>query len=323
MPKAWVKYTDIPALRAPSLSHVQGTVCSVDCERKIAVITDSITKKKYEESYDYLLCATGLRREWPTVPQSSTRDDYLKEAGDHIEKVKNAKEGVVVIGGGAVGIEMAAEIKAVEPTQKVTLIHSRDKLLSAEPLPENFKERVAAVVKDSGVEVILNDRVTDVKPVDSLDGSPLFNLTLQDGTKMIAGHVIWAISHSIPSTTYLPPSCLDDNKYVKVVPTMNFSLETPNSAHHFAIGDIASWTGIKRCGGAMFMGYTAAVNIHQQLLNQHFGTKPKFNSLDNFQAMIALAVGTQAVVYDPDSGINWGEDQMNLYFGKDLGWSSK
>lgn len=100
MPKAWVKFDDLPALRAPNISCVHGSVASIDPDRKIALILDKNTGKPYEEVYDYLIAATGLRREWPTVPQSLRREEYLKEAGDHIEKVKKAKEGVVVIGGG-------------------------------------------------------------------------------------------------------------------------------------------------------------------------------------------------------------------------------
>lgn len=100
MPKAWVKFDSIPALSSPNIFHVHGTIGNVDCERKIAVISDANTGKQYEESYDYLIAASGLRREWPTVPQSLRREEYLKEAGDHIEKVEKAKKGVVVIGGG-------------------------------------------------------------------------------------------------------------------------------------------------------------------------------------------------------------------------------
>ena len=100
MPKAWVKFDDLPALHAPNISHMHGTVTSVDCERKVAVISDASTGKQHEEKYDYLIAASGLRREWPTVPQSLRREDYLREAGNHIKKVENAKEGVVVIGGG-------------------------------------------------------------------------------------------------------------------------------------------------------------------------------------------------------------------------------
>lgn len=79
MPKAWAKFDDLPALQSPNISHVHGTVSSVDCERKIAVISDTDTGKQYEETYDYLIPDSGLRREWPTVPQSLRKDEYLRK----------------------------------------------------------------------------------------------------------------------------------------------------------------------------------------------------------------------------------------------------
>jgi hypothetical protein len=106
------------------------------------------------------------------------------------------------------------------------------------------------------VEVILGHRVTETIPVKTEDGSPLFKLTLSDGTEMKAGSVTSAMSRSIPSTTYLPQAALDSEGYVKIDPTyavspilynsqltthsMNFTIDVPNSRHHFAIGDIAA-----------------------------------------------------------------------------------
>lgn len=100
-PKFWQKFDDIPALKtAPGIRCVHGTVQSVDCENKTAKIVNAGTKKVYEEKYDFLVVASGLRRVWPTVPQSLTREDYLSEVLTHIESVKNSENGVVVIGGG-------------------------------------------------------------------------------------------------------------------------------------------------------------------------------------------------------------------------------
>lgn len=95
-----MKYADIPAMQTPGLNYIHGSVTAVDCERKAAIISDYTTGKKYEEKYDYLVASSGLRRVWPVVPQSLKREEYLTEAGNHIQAVKNAKEGVVVIGGG-------------------------------------------------------------------------------------------------------------------------------------------------------------------------------------------------------------------------------
>lgn len=98
--KAWVKYSDIPTLQAKNIHIIQGSANNVDCERRIATITDSFSGVETRENYDYLVVATGLRRAFPAVPQSLTKKAYLYETEGHLEKVQSAKEGVVVVGGG-------------------------------------------------------------------------------------------------------------------------------------------------------------------------------------------------------------------------------
>lgn len=103
---------------------------------------------------------------------------------------------------------------------------------------------------------------------------------------------------------------------------MNFTVDVPNSRNHFAVGDIAAWSGIKRCGAAMAMGNVAAANIHQQLLQQQLGKTPKFINFPEVPPMIALAVGKQAVLYGQEDGTSCSEDLMEMMFGVDLGYSS-
>lgn len=76
--------------------------------------TISLHANGYErkQSYDYLICATGYRRIWPTVPQSLDRNSYLEEARGHIDHVKFAEHAVVVIGGGELLILSLRHIEA-------------------------------------------------------------------------------------------------------------------------------------------------------------------------------------------------------------------
>lgn len=216
---------------------------------------------------------------------------------------------------------MAAELKLVEPSLEVKLIHSRERLLSSEPLPDEFKDRTASVLHEGGVDLILGHRVNEITPINKENERPLFDLKLSDGTSLKAGHVISAISHGIPSTNFLPKESLNEEGYVNISATLNFKSCTPNHTSHFAIGDIANWSGIKRCGAAMAMGHIAATNISQQLLQRKFGTEPKFVEFPEVPPMIALAVGKQAVLYGEKEGTTWGEDKMQMMFGDDLGWS--
>lgn len=342
--KAWVKFADLAALRHPAVSFVQGSVEAVDCENLTATIKQHGSSQETEAKYDYLIAASGLRRPWPVVPQSLTRAEYLKEAQGNIDACKNAEHGVVIVGGGAVGVEMAAELKLVEPNTKVTLIHSRDRLLSAEPLPDEFKEAIAPLVRSAGVELILGARVTSTVP--SATDPSTQNLTLSNNTTLTASHVITAISKSTPTTTYLPIASLDAEGFVKIAPTLHFTSDISNARRHFAVGDLAAWSGIKRCGAAMHMGHYAAYNIHQQLLHPQTpsspandsantttsgnssrrssidtDSKPRFMSLAEHPPVIGLAVGRTAITYSPADGVTSGEDVEKLMFGGDLGWS--
>jgi NADH dehydrogenase FAD-containing subunit len=244
---------------------------------------------------------------------------------------------------------MAAELKAVQSKQLVTLIHSRDHLLSSEPLPDEMKDKTASLLREGGVNVILGQRVTNIAT-----GSTS-TLTLSNGAQLTAAHVISAISKQAPSSTYLPQDVLDNDGYIKISPSLNFPSDSPNYRRHFAVGDIAAWSGIKRCGAAMHMGHFAAENIHQLMIHHQYqhasgpslllstsespvstpdsasanssssttslaDIKPA-RTLSQHPPMIGLALGNTAISYSSTEGIKWGKDVMQRMFGDDLGWS--
>lgn len=222
---------------------------------------------------------------------------------------------------GAVGIEIASELKLVQPHQSVTLIHSRPKLLSSEALPDETKDRALSLIHDAGVKTIMSTRVTKIEQAES--ESEATQLTLSDGSVVKTGLVINAISKYTPTATYLPDNALDEGGYVKIHPNLQLDSDIPNAEYHYAAGDIASWAGIKRCGAAMHHGHYAAVNIHQMMLHSALGTNPQLLQLNrDVPPMIGLAVGSQAVSYSPSEGTAWGEDVAKLYFGDDLGFES-
>ncbi|EAQ83086.1 hypothetical protein CHGG_10904 [Chaetomium globosum CBS 148.51] len=324
--KFWVKYEDMPGLRSPNIRVLHGSVKSVDPERKVATyLAHGSTEEPEEMQYDYFVAASGLRRAWPVVPQSLRRKQYLFEAGDHIRAATAARHGVVVVGGGAVGIEMAAELKVTQPQLNVTLVHSRDKLLSSEPLPEEVGERSLELLREANVTVLMSHRLGRTEEIQDDTGKDCLKLHFTNGHTMLADQVTLAVSRSIPSTTYLPANVLDDEGYVKIQSSLAFPPNTPNAPSHFAVGDLAQWSGIKRCGGAMHMGYYAAHNIHQHMQMQtqtQSDRKPKLLTLDEIPPMIGLAVGRKAVAYWPEAGVTAGEEVMKTFFGEDLGFST-
>jgi hypothetical protein len=90
-----------------------------------------------------------------------------------------------------------------------------------------MKEKILELLRDSGVRVLMNHRLSDITDVQTSDGHPEFRLEFNNCFQMMASKVIHAISQSVPSTKYLPASALDSNGYVEVLPklvTLSFKL---------------------------------------------------------------------------------------------------
>lgn len=228
---------------------------------------------------------------------------------------------------------MAAELKMVQPNVQVTLAHSRDKLLSAEPLPDDVKDRALELVREAGVDTLMGHRLQSSRPLESGEG---YDVEFTNGHKMVASVVIEAISRSVPATDYLPRAALTDEHLVRIRPTMQLApaegLPEAEADRHFAVGDLIAWSGIKRCGAAMHEGRFAGLNIHQLMLQElsAFSSsdagekhKPEFQELQEIPPMIGLAVGKKGLSYGPDVGMDSGEEVLKLFFGDDLGFKSK
>ncbi|GAB0131985.1 hypothetical protein EsDP_00000436 [Epichloe bromicola] len=318
--KTWIKFQDLPGLDNPRIKFVHGSVSRVDCEAKTATTVDNTTRVATTHHYDYFVAATGLRRAWPVVPQSLTKKQYVLEAEEHIHAVSNAQHGVVVVGGGAVGIEMAAELKMAKPGVKVTLVHSRDKLLSSEDLSDECKDKSLELLREAGVDVLMNHRLATTKTAETTDASSKYEIEFANGHGMTASVVIMALSKSTSTATYLPPSALDDEGFVRIRPNAMFSPSSPNADTHFCAGDLTKWSGIKRCGWAMHSGHFVAQNMHKAVVQKYTGQKPNFIEFDHVPPMIGLAVGNKAVASGPE-GTVFGEDVLKAYFKHDLGFT--
>ena len=75
---------------------------------------------------------------------------------------------VVLIGGGAVGMELAGEIKDFYPNTHVTLVHRDAELLNAS-YPKRFRTSALRRLQRTGTRVILDDSLHAVEP--SADGT--------------------------------------------------------------------------------------------------------------------------------------------------------
>lgn len=210
----------------------------------------------------------------------------------------------------------------LQPQLQVTLVHSRQQLLSSEDLPNEFKDKTLELLKECNVDVVLSARLQDTVPSDASTSAKL-TLKLSDGRELHADHVINAVSRFTSTSSYLPKEACDPEGYIRITPGLQFSGDVPNKEYHYAAGDLACWSGIKRGGAAMHQAHFAAVNIHQRMLAQLHKTEPKFKELAAVEPMMALALGKTAVGYFPTMGLSTGDEIRDMFFNEDLGYGSK
>ncbi|EXK82092.1 oxidoreductase [Fusarium oxysporum f. sp. raphani 54005] len=163
--------------------------------------------------------------------------DYFKA---YQQGIKNAKS-IVIVGGGAVGIQMATDLGEVYPEKKVTLVHSRDRLMQL------YHEKMDAILRDRlqelGVDVITGTRAVIPPKGFPTDGST-FELELKDGRKIQTDLVIPATGQT-PNNQFLkdlqPTSGYEiinpANGFIRVAPTLQFA--DPEYTNLYACGDIA------------------------------------------------------------------------------------
>ena len=78
--------------------------------------------------FEYVVVATGTRLPSPGSMEHNEKAlcvEYFKSYQQSVQKATS----IAIVGGGAVGVQMATDLKEVYPDKKVLLVHSRDQLM--------------------------------------------------------------------------------------------------------------------------------------------------------------------------------------------------
>lgn len=109
--------------------------------------------------FDYLILATGSSYPTPIKP-TGDEQDAVQRASDLARSTAElaAARDVLIIGGGIVGVELAAEIAVRQKHVRVTVADVAPRLLAT--LPSVAGERAAATLKAAGVRLLLGGPLT-------------------------------------------------------------------------------------------------------------------------------------------------------------------
>ncbi|KAJ1817323.1 hypothetical protein LPJ75_001750 [Coemansia sp. RSA 2598] len=270
--KLWVPYSDMPWLQHPSITIKKSIISRITPTHiELADASENI-------EFDYLVIALGQSRNAPIGVASSTRSEYLEAMGKYQTSIKEAKS-IAVVGGGAVGTELAADIKSDYPDKHVTLVHSRD-LPIAGPFKDEFRNHVVDVLKALGVNTVFGERVVEETstteafapqpPKHSDILSELVDSVKRNATlKTSSGRVIEAdlVFNTLGFKTKAPlvdlPSSTDAPIFSPSGIRVNSCLQVddPKYPNIFAAGDVNNRGLVKLAGAAANSGTVAGKNI--------------------------------------------------------------
>lgn len=174
--------------------------------------------------FDYLVIASGSRYNSPIKEQDIIITMRGQELRNYAQKLENAKQ-VLIVGGGVVGTELAAEISEKYQEKKITLVHTQSSLLERNPL----KARAYAekFLQKRGVTILFNERVTGGKA----------KRYQTDKKNSLTADLVFLCTGIIPNSEFLERDfghSLNQKKFLHV----NSYLQLEKNPTIFAAGDI-------------------------------------------------------------------------------------
>ncbi|KAK8865785.1 hypothetical protein IAR55_000932 [Kwoniella newhampshirensis] len=273
-----------------------GSFHKVLAPNKVVELKESsvVLEKPFEGSAEvpFFKCilATGSSQPSPMRPPPGSSIQECQQAFvKSQDEIKQATK-VVIIGGGAVGLEIAGEIRAAHPSKSITIVHSNTHVLnpsasapesngktlsySDPPTLPKLSTTLEKILQEMKIDVVLDDKVSIPASVgdDPSDWSGRFGL--QDGVKKIKlasgktleGDYVFISVGNKPNVILvqkvdekaLDSGLISVDEYLRVRSANPASLLTKN---YYAIGDCCSYPGWKTVINADYDAKGCMTNI--------------------------------------------------------------
>ena len=196
-------------------------------------------------NYDYLVIASGSHYNNPIKEQDTYFANRVKHLLEANKRMQNSNK-IAIVGGGLVGIELAAEIVTHYDDKIVTIIHSGDKILERNNVKtQNYATKFLA---DRGVKIIFNERIIDKDKK---------NLKSESGKEYPYDMVFFTVGIK-PNTSFMQG---DFSKYATNGIEVNEYLQIPLMENIFVAGDVSNIVEEKTAQTAEKHGDVVANNI--------------------------------------------------------------
>lgn len=282
-------------------------VSIVHIDRKAKVVTDS---NGQEHRYDKLLLGTGSRafmpKGVPRLPGIFNMRSRL-DADSLLPFLKHGPDGAeshaVIVGGGLLGLELAASLRQM--AVRVTVIQRAGRFMERQ-LDPLASELLNLELRDRGIDIYFNEEVQTFAGTQRVEG-----IQLKSGRKLPCQVVVLAIGTE-PNTELAREAGLECNRGVVV----NDYLQTSDPAI-FAAGELAQWNG-------QMWGITLAAEQQAEVAARFIAgdvSKPYRGSLSmNILKMEGLHLCSIGLPEVPPNGIGYEEivfvDKAKRYYKK-------
>jgi NADH dehydrogenase FAD-containing subunit len=236
---------------------------------------------------DYIVLATGSTYPFPAKSDlDRTVDAHEKTLGTHAALAAAAR--VLLVGAGAVGIELAGEIKAAWPSKQVTLVDVADDVLGG-PFRPDLRAELRRQLGELGVQLLLGSPLRAEPPVEPGE-LRTFVVATQAGTEVTAD--IWFRCYGvIPVSDYLAgglAGARGPDGLIEVSPT----LQVAGQDRVFALGDVST-ADRKVAGAAGRQAAIVAENIRKLIAAGSAADGVELSRYEAAPASIVVPIGPE------------------------------
>ncbi|KAF3760026.1 FAD/NAD(P)-binding domain-containing protein [Cryphonectria parasitica EP155] len=318
-PKAFIPYDEIlcdgrGGTPTGIFERRQDTVVEVTEDGSVRLASGEVL------SCEFLVFATGTSSPRPSKVASADKHGACEELRATQHSVLEAQS-IAVVGGGAVGVELATDIASFYPDKRVTLFHSRDRLMVG--YGERLHERTMEGMRDLKIETRLGVRPKFMAVDVDGAGKEMQALQLPNGSVENFDLVIPCTGQKPNSgllRDVLPDAVDSASGRIRVHPTLQIDSSTGGIDHWFALGDVADTKGPKMGRAAMMQAQVVAGNIMTMIK----GSRPRqvYKPWPTVEGAIHLTLGmTAAALYSTDG--KGKESLINANNGQEDGEAPK
>ncbi|KAI7155211.1 FAD/NAD(P)-binding domain-containing protein [Hortaea werneckii] len=270
--------------------------------------------------YSYLVMATGTKLRPPSNMLGSEKLDGVKYLRRHAECVQKSKR-MVIIGGGAVGVQLATDAKELYPEKSITLVHSRDKVMNRfhPKLHQLIEERC----KELGIDLVLGSRVKLPSQGYPTSGED-FEVELLDGRRIPSDFAVICNGQTPQSEILksLSPQCIDAQGFIRMKKTLQ--IDDDEHQNVFALGDIAATAAHKAARPALRQAEIARANVIHSIAGEPL---EDYEVTDPAAIHLTLGITKNVIFRNPlpgsDEPVIIPKDDGKLDMGIDAVWERR